>query len=333
MKAIVYENYGPPDILRCEDVDKPVPGDREVLVKVHAASVNALDWKMMNGGPFPLRLLLGLGKPKRKQPGVDVAGRVEAVGRHVTDFKPGDAVFGACVGTFAEYATSRSARGLPSALAAKPDNVTWEQAAAAPVAALTALQGLRDKGRLQPGQSVLINGAAGGVGTFAVQIARALGARVTAVCSAPNVDLVRSLGAEHAIDYAREDFTQSGQRYHVLFDCVGNRPLSACLRVLHPHGTLVMVGVPNDAPLTALLARLLGALALSPFVGRRMVFFIAKGNRQDLTTVAALLASGQVTSVIDRRYPLAEVPAAFRYLAHGHARGKVVIVVSGDAAA
>ena len=208
MKAIVYQHFGSPEILECQEVEKPVPGHDEVLIKVRAASINPLDWKTMKGGPFIMRLLLGLGKPKLKRPGVDVAGEVEAVGRNVTQFKPGDAVFGTCYGAFAEYATSKSVTGMKSALVLKPDNVTFEQAASAPVAGLTALQGLRDKGRIQPGQRVLINGAAGGVGTFAVQIAKSFGANVTGVCSTGNVDMVRSVGADRVVDYTQQDFTK-----------------------------------------------------------------------------------------------------------------------------
>jgi len=327
MKAIVYQNFGSPDILRCEEIDKPTPADNEVLIKVRAASINPLDWKLMKGGPFILRVLLGLGKPKIKRPGVDVAGQVEAVGRNVTQFKPGDEVFGTCRGAFAEYATSVSMLGMKSALVIKPDNLTFEQAASAPVAALTALQGLRDKGRIRPAQKVLINGAAGGVGTFAVQIAKSFGANVTGVCSMRNVDMVRSIGADRVIDYTKEDFTKSEQRYDLLFDCVGNHSLSACRRVLNPKGILIMVGAPNDAPVTGLLARLVGALVLSLFTSRKMIFFIAKVNKEDLTVVRELMATGKVIPVIDKRYTLSEVPEAFRYMEEGHARGKVIITL------
>ena len=327
MKAIVYRNFGSPDILKCEEIDKPAPGDNQVLIKVCAASLNPLDWKLMKGGPLLVRILLGLGKPKVKRPGVDVAGRVETVGRNITQFKPGEGVFGTCVGAFAEYATSQSASGLKSALVRKPDNVTFEQAAAAPVAALTALQGLRDKGRIQPGHKVLVNGAAGGVGTFAVQIARAFGATVTGVCSTRNVDMVRSIGADRVIDYTQEDFTQSGEHYDLFFDCIGNHSLSACRRVLNPKGMLIMVGAPNDGSMSGLLARLIGALALSPFVRQKMVFFIAKVNEADLTIVSEFMASGKVTPVIDKRYKLSETVEAFRYAEKGHARGKVVITL------
>ena len=326
MKAIVYQNFGSPDILRFEEIDKPTPADNEVLIKVRAASVNPLDWKLMKGGPFILRLLLGLGKSKIKRPGVDVAGQVEAVGRNVTQFKPGDEVFGTCRGAFAEYATSQSVSGMKSVLVRKPANVTFDQAASAPVAALTALQGLRDKGRIQQGQKVLINGAAGGVGTFAVQMAKAFAANVTGVCSTTNVDMVRSIGADCVIDYTKEDFTRSGQRYDLVLDCVGNHSLSACRRVLNPKGILVMVGAPYDSPVIRLLARLLGALVLSRFVSQKMVFFIAKVNQEDLTILGEFMATGRVTPVIDKRYRLSELPEAFRYAAEGHSRGKLIVI-------
>jgi NADPH:quinone reductase-like Zn-dependent oxidoreductase len=325
MKAVVYRSFGSPDILRCEEIEKPVPEDNEIVVKVRAASVNPLDWKIMKGGPFIIRLLLGFGKPKIKRPGVDVAGEVEAVGKKVTELKPGDEVFGTCLGAFAEYATSKSMSGMKSALVLKPENVTFEQAASAPVAGLTALQGLRDKGKIQPGQNVLINGAAGGVGTFAVQIARSFGANVTGVCSTRNVDMVRSIGAERVIDYTKEDFTRSGERYDLILDCVGNHSLSACRRVLNPRGVLIMIGAPGDAPLFGLLARLIGAVVLSQFACRKMVFFIAKVNQKDLTTLREFMATEAVKPVIDKRYSLSEVPEAFRYMEAGHARGKVII--------
>jgi NADPH:quinone reductase-like Zn-dependent oxidoreductase len=326
MKAIVYQNFGSPDILRCEEIDKPTPGDNEVLIKVHAASVNPLDWKLMKGGPFIVRLLLGLGKPKIKRPGVDVAGQVEAVGRNVTQFKAADEVFGTCRGAFAEYATSQSVPGMKSVLVRKPANVTFEQAASAPVAGLTALQGLRDKGRIQKGQRVLINGAAGGVGTFAVQLARSFGANVTGVCSTRNADTVRSIGADRVIDYTKENFTKSGERYDLVLDCVGNHSLSACRRVLNPKGILVMVGAPNDIPVTSLLARLISAFLLSMFGSRKMRFFIAKVNQKDLTTLGEFMGAGKVTPVIDTRYRFSEVREAFQYAAEGHTRGKLIII-------
>jgi len=326
MKAIVYQNFGSPDILRFEEIDKPTPADNEVLIKVRAASVNPLDWKLMKGGPFILRLLLGLGKSKIKRPGVDVAGQVEAVGRNVTQFKPGDEVFGTCRGAFAEYATSQLVPGMKSVLVRKPANVTFDQAASAPVAALTALQGLRDKGRIRQGQKVLINGAAGGVGTFAVQMAKSFAANVTGVCSTTNLDMVRSIGADCVIDYTKEDFTRSGQRYDLVLDCVGNHSLSACRRVLNPKGILVMVGAPDESPVYRLLARLLGALLLSRFVSQKMVFFIAKVNQEDLTILGELMATGRVTPVIDKHYRLSELPEAFRYAAEEHSRGKLIVI-------
>jgi NADPH:quinone reductase-like Zn-dependent oxidoreductase len=325
MKALVYEGFGSADILKCQEIDKPVPGDNEVLVKVRAASINPLDWKMMKGGPFIMRLLLGLGKPKLRRPGVDVAGEVEAVGKNATDFKPGDKVFGTCVGAFAEYATSKSAVGMKSALAIKPDRVTFEQAGSAPVAALTALQGLRDKAGIQPGQTVLVNGAAGGVGTFAVQIAKALGAIVTGVCSTRNLDMVRSIGADEAIDYTKRDFTKSGERYDIVLDCVGNHSFSACRRALKPKGTVVMIGAPPDASMLGMLAGLIGMLVVSPFISQKTKFFIARMNQKDLTTLGDFMASGKVKPVIDRTYRLSEGPEAFRYMEAGHARGKVII--------
>jgi NADPH:quinone reductase-like Zn-dependent oxidoreductase len=325
MKAFVYEGFGSADILKFQEIDKPVPGDDEVLVKVRAASINPLDWKMMKGGPFLMRLMLGLGKPKLKRPGVDVAGEVEVVGKNVTDFKPGDKVFGTCLGAFAEYAISKSVTGMKSALAIKPDSVTFEQAASAPVAALTALQGLRDKAGIQPGHTVLVNGAAGGVGTFAVQIAKALGANVTGVCSTRNLDLVRSIGADEAVDYTKQDFTEAGERYDVVLDCVGNHSFSACRRALKPAGALVMIGAPPDASMLGMLAGLTGMLVVSPFISQKMKFFIARMNQKDLTTLGALMASGKVKPVIDRTYRLSEALEAFRYMEAGHAQGKVII--------
>ncbi len=327
MKAVVYQGFGSPDILGYQDIDKPTCGDNEVLVKVRAASVNPLDWKVMKGGPFIVRLLLGLGKPKIKRPGVDVAGQVEAVGKNVTDFKPGDEVFGTCFGAFAEYATSKSVPGVKSALVLKPANVTFEEAASAPVAGLTALQGLRDKGRIQPGQRVLINGAAGGVGTFAVQIAKSFGANVTGVCSTGNVDMVRSIGADRVVDYTQQDFTKGAERYDLILDCVGNHSFSAYRRILNPRGVLVGVGAPADVPLLGLLAGLIGALVLSLFVRQKLAVFIARVSQKDLTTLGEIMANGKVKPVIDRRYRLSEAPAAFRYMEAGHARGKVIVTL------
>ncbi len=320
MKAIVYHNYGSPDVLKCEEIEKPTAGDNEVLIKVRAASVNPLDWHFMRGTPYIVRIMAGLLKPKATRLGVDVAGQVEAVGRNVTQFKPGDEVFGACRGAFAEYVCTSE-----GALVLKPANVTFEQAAAVPVAAFSSLQGLRDKGQIQPGHKVLINGAAGGVGTFAVQIAKSLGAEVTGVCSTRNVDMVRSIGADHVIDYTQEDFTQSGQRYDLIFDTVGNHSLSDNRRVLGSKGTLVMVGAAPKGNWLGPLLPLLKALVMSRFVSQTLASFLATRSKEDLIIMQELLEAGKVTPVIDRTYPLSEVPEAIRYLEEGHARGKVVI--------
>ena len=321
MKAVVYYNYGSPDVLKCEEIEKPTAGDNEVLIKVRAASVNPFDWHFMRGTPYIVRIQAGLRKPKVTRLGVDVAGQVEAVGRNVTQFKPGDEVFGACRGAFAEYACTSE-----SALVMKPDNVTFEQAASAPVAAFTALQGLRDKGQIQPGQKVLINGAAGGVGTFAVQIAKWFGADVTGVCSTRNADMVRSIGADRVIDYTQEDFAKSGQRYDLFFDCVGNHSLLACRRVLNPKGIYIVVGGPDGRWLGP-LARVIKTLVLSRFVSQNLVMFLARRSKEDLTIMHELMKAGKVTPVIDKRYKLSEVPEAIRYLEEGHARGKVVITL------
>jgi NADPH:quinone reductase-like Zn-dependent oxidoreductase len=321
MKAAIYTRYGPPDVVEIKEVDKPVPKDDEVLVKVRAASVNPADWRIMRGVPHILRILFRIPKPTITQPGRlggDVAGEVEAIGRKVTQFRPGDDVFGVCSGAFAEYACASETK-----LAMKPDNVTYEQAASVPVAALTALQGLRDKGKIQPGQKVLINGAAGGVGTFAVQIAKWFGAEVTAVCSTRNVELVRSLGADRVVDYTQEDFTKSGQRFDLILDNVGNHSLSACRQVLNPKGTCVIAGAPKKVGI--FLARAIAGPVLSRFVSQNFITFIAKLNKEDLTIMHNLMKAGRVTPVIDKRYSLSELPEALRYLEEGHARGKVVI--------
>jgi|KBSMisStandDraft_5_1062788.scaffolds.fasta_scaffold273443_1 NADPH:quinone reductase-like Zn-dependent oxidoreductase len=333
MKAIVYHNYGSSDVLQCEEIEKPTAADNEVLIKVRAASVNPLDCGLLKGGG---RIVTGLRKPKVTRLGVDVAGQVEAVGRNVTQIKPGDEVFGVCIrdpqdsalrvwvprGAFAEYACAPE-----SALAMKPDNVTFEQAASAPMAAFTALQGLRDKGKLQPGQKVLINGAAGGVGTFAVQIAKSFGADVTGVCSTRNVDMVRSIGADQVIDYTQEDFTKSGQHYHLIFDCVGNRSLLACRRILDPKGTTIMVGDLTGRGMIGILARLITALVLTRFTSQKLLTFLARPNKEDLTIMHNLMKAGKVIPVIDKCCRLSEVPEAIRYLEERHARGKVVITL------
>jgi len=316
MKAIVFHNYGPPDVLQCEDVERPTAGDDEVLLRVRAASVNPVD-RAFRGRPYLIRIMTGLRKPKDARLGRDVAGQVEAVGRNITQFKPGDEVFGSCRGACAEYVCASE-----STLVMKPDNVTFEQAAAVPIAALTALQALRDKGQIRPGQKVLINGAAGGVGTFAVQIAKSFGADVTGVCSTRNVGLVRSIGADQVIDYTQEDFTKGAQRYDLIFDCISNHSLSACRRVLNPNGKFVIVGARK---VRTSLSHALKGLVLSRFVSQNFVLFIAKLRKDDLTILGELMRAGKVTPVIDRTYPLSEVPDAFRYLEAGHARGKIVI--------
>ncbi len=322
MKAAVYTRYGPPDGLQIRDVEKPVPNDNEVLIRVRAASMNPLDYHLWRH-PFIRRILSALSKLKINRPGRDVAGQVEAVGRNVTQFKPGDAVFGLCGGAFAEYACTSE-----SALVVKADNVTFEQAASVPVAALTALQGLRDKGKIQPGQKVLINGAAGGVGTFAVQIAKSFGADVTAVCSTRNVDMVRSIGADRVIDYTREDFTKSGQHYDLIFDLVANHSFSARRRVLSPKGIYIGAGIVGlGGSMIGLLTRGIAELVLSRFVSQKFVTFMAKLSKEDLTIMRELMKAGKVTPVIDKRYRLSEVPEAIRYLQEGHARGKVVITL------
>jgi NADPH:quinone reductase-like Zn-dependent oxidoreductase len=321
MQAIVHRCYGAPDVLKVEDIEKPTPAPDEVLVRVRAASVNPLDWHYMRGTPYIMRLDSGLGTPTSTRMGVDFAGTVEAVGRNVKRFRPGDAVFGGRSGAFADYVTVREDR----ALALKPANLTFEQAASVPIAAITALQGLRDKGQIQPGQKVLINGASGGVGTFAVQIAKSFGAEVTGVCSTRNLDLVRSIGADHVVDYTKEDFTRSGQRYDLILDNVGNHALLALRRALTPGGTVVIVGGQKGNWIRP-MDRLLKSFMLSPFVSEEFVKFFADLNQEDLTLLAELMQVGKVTPVIDRRYALSEAPAAIGYVEEGHARGKVVIV-------
>ena len=316
MKAIVCHNYGPPDVLRYEEVEKPVPRDDEVLIKVRAASVNPVD-RLFHGKPYVLRLMTGLRKPKDSRVGTDVAGQVEAVGRNVTQFKPGDEVFGVCKGAFAEYACTSEAR-----LATKPASVSFEQAASAPVAALTALQGLRDKGLIRPGQKVLINGASGGVGTFAVQIAKAFGADVTGVCSARNIEIARSIGADCVIDYTQENCTNNTQHYDLIFDLVSNHSLSECKSLLNPTGRCVIAGAKNP---WLLLARAMAAPVLSRFLSQKFVLFIAKMKREDLHFIGELIRAGTVRSIIDRRYKLKEVPDAMRYLEEGHAQGKIIV--------
>ena len=321
MKAIVQDRYGSPDVLELREIDRPAVGDRDVLVRVHAAGVDPGVWHLMTGLPYLIRMM-GLHKPPTPVRGSDLAGRVEAVGQDVKRFQPGDEVFGAGNGSFAEYACAREDK-----LVAKPASLTFEQAAAIPVSALTALQALRDKGEVKPGQKVLILGAAGGVGTYAVQIGKALGAEVTGVCSTTKTDLVRSIGADHAIDYTREDFADGRQRYDVILDTAGLRSLSHLRRALTPEGTLVLVGGEGGGRWLGGLDRHLRALLLSPFVRQKLRPMLAVGRKEDLQFLKELVEAGKLTPVLDRVYPLSEAPEAIRYLARGHARGKVVIAV------
>ncbi len=322
MKDIVYCDYGGPDILKLVDVAKPVPNDNQALVKVRAASVNPLDWHYMRGEPYVMRLGSGLRKPTDIRLGVDFAGVVEAVGKNVTEFKPGDEVFGGRTGAFAQYICATE-----KALVLKPDNMTLEQAASVQIAGLTALQGLRDKGKLQPGQRVLINGASGGVGTYAVQIAKTLGVHVTGVCSTRNVEMVRSIGADHVIDYTKEDFTKGTERYDVILDLVGNHGLLAVRRALTPEGKYVMIGGQKGRWL-APMDTVLRAFLLSPFVSQQMGFMISKHSKEDLTFLRDLMQSGKLTPVIDKTYPLSQLPEAIAYLETGRARGKIAITLN-----
>ena len=322
MKAIVYKKYGSPEVLRLAEVDKPVPGENEVLVKIHAAAITAGDVIVLKGEPFVTRLATGLLEPKNTIPGKEVAGRVEAVGPNVTQFRPGDEVFGdlsvASWGAFAEYVVVPE-----SAVALKPANLTFAEAAAVPESAIVALQGLRDKGKIQPGKRVLINGASGGVGLYAVQIAKAYGAEVTAVCSARNLELVSSLGADHVIDYTQEDFTQNGQQYDLILAANGYHPISDYKRALSPEGIYVATG--------GTMTQSLQATMIGPFISmsgrQKMGGMLVKPNQEDLVFIKELIEANQVTPVIDRRYPLSEIADAYHYMAEGRAQGKVVITV------
>ena len=320
MKAIVYTEYGSPDVLQFKDVEKPTPKDDEVLIKVHAASVNAYDWHFLTADIFLIRLMGGgLLKPKYTRLGADIAGRVETVGRNVKQFRPGDEVFGMVKGGFAEYACAPE-----SALVLKPVNTSFDEAAAIPMAAITALQGLRDEGQIQAGQKVLINGASGGVGTFAVQVAKSFGAEVTAVCSPRNLDQARSIGADHVIDYTKEDFTKNGQQYDLVFAANGYHSLSAYKRALTPKGIYIMAG----GSMAQIFQSMLMGSMMSETGGRKMAGVSAKRNQKDLAFLKELVEAGKVVPVIDRRYPLSEAAEALRYLGAGHAKGKVVITVA-----
>ena len=320
MKAVVYSCYGSPDVLELADVAKPIPADDEVLVRIQAAAVNPLDWHYMRGSPYFMRLMAGLGAPTITRLGVDFSGTVEAIGKDVTRFKPGDEVFGGRTGAFADYVTIRESR----AVVLKPANVSHEQAASVPIAAITALEALRDEGQLQPGQKVLINGASGGVGTFAVQIAKSFGAEVTGVCSTRNVDMVRSLGADHVFDYKKENYTESGEQYDLIVDMVGNHSLGANRRVLSPEGRMVLVGGGKGDWIGPMM-RPLQAMLVSPFVDQEIITLLAGLDSDDLVLLGELMESGEVTPVLDRRFTLSEVPAAIRYSEEGHARGKIII--------
>lgn len=323
MKAMVRDAYCSPDALRLGDIDKPVAGDDDVLVRVHAAGVDQGVWHLVTGLPYVVRVAgFGLLRPGSRVPGLDVAGRVEAVGRNVTRFRPGDEVFGTCGGSFAEYACAREDR-----LAGKPANVTFEQAAAVPASAVAALQGLRDRGQVRAGQRVLVIGAGGGVGTFAVQLAKALGADVTGVCGTTKTDLVRSIGADDVIDYTREDFADGARRYDLILDTAGRRPLPRLRRALTPRGTLVIVGGEGGGRWLQGTDRQLRALLLAPFVRQRLRVLMSAEREEDLRYCGELIEAGEVTPIVDRTYPLSEVPEAIRYLRGGHARGKVVITV------
>jgi NADPH:quinone reductase-like Zn-dependent oxidoreductase len=323
MKAIIQDAYGSPDVLQLREIDKPVIGDDDVLVRVHAAGVDQGVWHMMAGLPYLIRVAgFGLRVPKNPIRGYDVAGRVEAVGENVTRFQLGDEVFGTCRGSFAEYACAQADR-----LAPKPANLSFEQAAAVPISGYAALQAVRDQGKVRAGQRVLIIGAGGGVGTFSVQLAKAFGAEVTGVCSATKTDLVRSIGADHVIDYTREDFADGRNRYDVILDIAGNRSLSQLRRALAPAGTLVIVGGEGGGKWFGGIDRQLRAAVLSLFVSQKLGTWISTERKEDLETLHEFLEAGTVTPVVDRRFPLSEVPEAIRYLRDGHARGKVVITV------
>jgi NADPH:quinone reductase-like Zn-dependent oxidoreductase len=322
VNAIIGDRYGPMDALELREIDPPAIGDQDVLVRVHAAGLHPGDCFAVKGSPFPVRLFTGIRRPKYGVPGFDAAGIVESVGSRVTRFRPGDEVFGAVIGACAAFARAEEA-----GLVAKPAGLSFEEAAAIPTSALAALHGLRDAGRVQAGQKLLINGASGGVGTFAVQIGKALGAEVTGVCSAPNVELVRSIGADHVIDYTREDFTQGSARYDVILDNIENRTLTEVRRALTPNGTLVLNSGTGAGGL-ALLVRLVRPLVLSPFGRQKMRRYVSNPRQEDLAFLAGLVNEGKLRPVVGRTFPLEETPAALRHIETGHARGKVVVTVA-----
>jgi NADPH:quinone reductase-like Zn-dependent oxidoreductase len=327
MKAIVRRCYGPPDVLALEEIEKPVPADNQLLVKIHAASINPADWHYVRGEPYLMRMDAGFGTPKDPRVGIDFAGVVETVGKDVTRFKPGDEVFGGRNGALAEYIVIKEDGNLTR----KPANISFDEAAAVNVGALTSLQALRDRGGVKPGQKVLINGSSGGVGTYAVQLAKWLGAEVTAVCSTRNVELVRSLGADHVIDYTKEDFTEGAERYDVVMDNVVNRPILQVRRILKPKGKYLIIGGggPDTDPWFGAFKAPVKAMVISWFVDQDLRFFLSLASAEDLGTLAGLLESGKIRSVIDRRYPLAEAAEAMRYLEAGRSRGKVIITMNG----
>jgi NADPH:quinone reductase-like Zn-dependent oxidoreductase len=324
MRAAVRDRYGSPErVVEVREIDKPVPSDDEVLVRVAAAGLNVADWYGVTGRPYVGRPSMGLRRPKEERLGVDYAGTVEAVGKNVTEFRAGDEVIGARTGALAEYVAARADRAIVS----KPTNVTFEQGATVAVAGVTALQGLRDEGQLQAGQKVLVNGASGGVGTYAVQIAKALGGEVTAVCSTGNVELMRSLGADHVVDYTQEDFTRSGRRYDVLLDVAGSKSLAACKRVLAPDARFVVIGGSRSSRLLGPLGHVAGTFLAGLWSSQKVGFFIAKLNKEDMHVLRGMLETGKLTPVIDRRYELSEVPEAFEYMGAGHCRSKIVVTV------
>ena len=320
MRAAFLEQYGTPNI-ELREIEKPIPEDDEALVRVQASSVNPADWYAVAGRPYVGRAAMGLRKPRSRRLGVDFAGTVEAVGKDVTHVQPGDDVFGGRSGAYAEYVC------VKNAIVRMTGNITFQEAGAVGVAGLTALQALRDKGHVQPGQKVLVNGASGGVGTFAVQIAKALGAAVTGVCSTRNVDLVRSLGADHVVDYTREDFTQRGDPFDLVLDIAGSRSWSQLKRVLTPEATVVIVGAPKGTPILGPLGHVIRMKAAGIFSSQRVVFFVAKFNREDMQTLADLLESGAIRSVVERTYPLTELAAALDHLGEGHAKAKIVVTM------